>query len=61
MSATVASISGEKMTMATSAPKMSTMRLIVALNMLVRGTRRILIMGSPCRSSICGMVGMILL
>ena len=61
MAMAVTSIIGEKMMMAQTAPTRSTVRFTNALNVLVRGTWRILTTGSPIKSSVYGRVGMILL
>ncbi len=61
MIAAVTSIIGENTTIPTRAPKISTALFIVLFNNPLRGTWRILITGSPCRSSVYGLVGITLL
>ena len=55
------SITGENSTIAAMEPKISIVLFTREGNVLLKGTYRILITGSPRRSSVYGFVGMILL
>ncbi len=54
------SITGEKMIRHTIEPKISVILFRIILNVFDNGTYRMLITGSPIRSSVYGFVGIIL-